>query len=105
MAGKNRKIRGVYFNAETESHLLGIADEMPNFSAWVKGHLKHYRPGEPLQTPGQAAAQPIEWDQIKDYVERLMQTKMADRAIAAADQAPPVDDFELNVDQFFKVEH
>ena len=46
-----RKIKGVLFNTKTEATLLQHADNMENFSAFVKNKIKAYMDPRQLVSP------------------------------------------------------
>lgn len=39
---KKRTGKTVFFNTETEQHLIDAANNMPNFSGWVKANLESF---------------------------------------------------------------
>jgi DNA topoisomerase VI subunit B len=63
-----RKVKAVYFNEEKEKDLLEYANNIENFSVWVKDQIR-----KNMQAKGKTGIDP----EIKCFIEKLIDEKLA----------------------------
>lgn len=85
------KLKAVYFNKNTEADLLSFADNISNFSEWVKRKIR-----QELQFQ-KTGVDP----EIKNLIEKLIETKLAGKVINNASPKEVKDDILGDLERFF----